>query len=220
MECQKSSAQFFLARKGSAYRRPVNDNSPSRPNLCRTNVPWICGGNKAGRGSQDRGTALSSFVVDTDLIDLLATAAQRIRNGRMPDLFFDYEDTATAQSIGEALAHFNIVAVSDHYQEERAEPEYTFTPVDEILTGALEPRHLVQSRSRKSAPRKLAMAPTQPAEKKPEHSLPPLIPARQTRHGQSSPRDVLPLPEGSQAINLEEASAWSQITARRRPSDT
>jgi hypothetical protein len=163
---------------------------------------------------------LSSFVVDTDLIDLLATAAQRIRNGRMPDLFFDYEDTATAQSIGEALAHFNIVAVSDHYQEERAEPESTFTPVDEILTGAPEPRHLVQSRSRKSAPRKLAMAPTQPAEKKPEHSLPPLIPARQTRHGQSSPRDVLPLPEGSQAINLEEASAWSQITARRRPSDT
>lgn len=62
----------------------------------------------------------------------------------MPDLFFDYEDTATAQSIGEALAHFINVAVSDHYQEESAEPEYTFTPVDEILTGALQPRHLVQ----------------------------------------------------------------------------
>jgi hypothetical protein len=41
--------------------------------------------------------------------------------------------------------------------------------------------------TRKSAPRKLAMAPTQPAEKKSGHSLPPLIPARQTRHGQSSP---------------------------------
>lgn len=59
--------------------------------------------NRAGRGSPDRGTTLSSFVVGTDLIDLLATAARRIRNGKMPDRFFDYEDTATAQSIGEAL---------------------------------------------------------------------------------------------------------------------
>lgn len=87
---------------------------------------------------------MSSFIVGTDHIDLLATAARRIRNGRMPDKFFDYEDTATAQSIGEALAHFNDVAVSDQYQEENAEPEYIFTPVDEILTGKLEPRHLVQ----------------------------------------------------------------------------
>jgi hypothetical protein len=94
---------------------------------------------------------LSSFVVGTDLIDLLATAARRIRNGKMWDRFFDYEDTATAQSIGEALAHFNYVAVSDYYEEENdeheeenAEPEYTFTPVKEILTGTLEPRHLVQ----------------------------------------------------------------------------
>ena len=87
---------------------------------------------------------MSSFVVGKDLIDLLATAARRIRNGRMADHFFDYEDTATAQSIGEALARFNTVAVADHYQEEYSEPEYTFTPVEEILTGTLEPRHLVQ----------------------------------------------------------------------------
>ncbi|MDT0170172.1 hypothetical protein [Pseudarthrobacter sp. BRE9] len=32
----------------------------------------------------------------------------------------------------------------NYYQEESAEPDYTFTPVDEILTGTLEPRHLVQ----------------------------------------------------------------------------
>lgn len=104
----------------------------------------ICCENRVGGGSRDRGNAVSSFIVGTDHIDLLATAARRIRNGRMPDHFFDYEDTATAQSIGEALAHINNAAVSDHYQEENAEPEYIFTPVDEILTGKLEPRHLVQ----------------------------------------------------------------------------
>ncbi|MBT2568547.1 hypothetical protein J7I84_19010 [Arthrobacter sp. ISL-85] len=87
---------------------------------------------------------MSSFIVGTDHIDLLATAARRIRNGRMPDKFFDYEDTATAQSIGEAMALFNNVAVSEDYQEEKAEPQYIFTPVDEILTGKLEPKHLVQ----------------------------------------------------------------------------
>ena len=36
-----------------------------------------------------QGATLSSFVVGTDLIDLLATAAWRIRNGKMPDRFFD-----------------------------------------------------------------------------------------------------------------------------------
>ncbi|MDP5228690.1 MULTISPECIES: hypothetical protein [Arthrobacter] len=87
---------------------------------------------------------MSSFIVGTDLIDLLATVARRIRNGKMPDHYFDYEDTATAQSIGQALAHFNHVAVSDSDLEEYDEPEYTFTPVEEILSGPLEPRHLVQ----------------------------------------------------------------------------
>ncbi len=79
-----------------------------------------------------------------DLIDLLASAARRIRNGKMHDGFFEYDDATTVDAIATALIDLNYVVVDENYGEEAERPEYTFRPVQEILEGPLKPRHYVQ----------------------------------------------------------------------------
>ncbi|WP_138417541.1 hypothetical protein [Sinomonas gamaensis] len=87
---------------------------------------------------------MSRWIVSTDLIDLLATAARRIRNGRMHDGFFDFDDETPTSAVATALFELNYTVVDENYGEETERPEYTFQPVAEILEGPLKPRHLVQ----------------------------------------------------------------------------
>ncbi|WP_336852186.1 hypothetical protein [Sinomonas albida] len=86
---------------------------------------------------------MSRMILNNDMFDLLATAAQRIRNGKMPDGFFSF-DTIAIDAVAADLFELNYAAVDEYYQEETERPEYTFRPVEEILAGPLKPRHLVQ----------------------------------------------------------------------------
>ncbi|KHL05596.1 hypothetical protein [Sinomonas humi] len=68
---------------------------------------------------------MSRMILSTDLFDLLATAARRIRNGKMPDGFFD-DDALAVESIATELFELNYAAVDDYYGEETDRPEYRF----------------------------------------------------------------------------------------------